>query len=170
MLFVRHTAGHRGPSWVRELVSDRALRAVIDRAPSRKGSALMRALLAEDRNSGFTRSEAERRLRGLLRTAQLPLPRVNAQLHGFLVDFLWPEAKLIVEVDGYEFHKARAAFERDRRRDQVLIAAGYRVVRVTWRQLRDEAMAVIARIAQALVAGVPRAPAMAPARDADASG
>jgi hypothetical protein len=51
-----------------------------------------------------------------------------------------------------------------------LIAAGYRVVRVTWRQLRDEPMAVIARIAQALVAGEPRAPAVAPARDAEASG
>jgi very-short-patch-repair endonuclease len=57
---------------------------------------------------------------------------------------------LIVEVDGYDFHKDRAAFERDRRRDQILTAAGYHVIRVTWRQLRDEPMVVIVRLAQAL--------------------
>jgi len=43
-------------------------------------------------------------------------------------------AKLIVEVDGHAFHGHRAAFEHDRRRDQVLAGAGYRVIRVTWRR------------------------------------
>jgi very-short-patch-repair endonuclease len=48
---------------------------------------------------------------------------------------------------------SRLAFERDRRRDQRFVAAGYRVVRVTWRQLQNEPFAVIARVAQALVQG-----------------
>jgi very-short-patch-repair endonuclease len=63
---------------------------------------------------------------------------------------MWPREKLIVEVDGYRFHRSRAKFESDRRRDLELTAAGYRVVRVTWRQMREEALFVVARIAQAL--------------------
>jgi very-short-patch-repair endonuclease len=56
----------------------------------------------------------------------------------------------VVEVDGYGTHGGRVAFERDRRRDQVLVAAGYRVIRITWRQLTQEPYGVIARLAQAL--------------------
>jgi very-short-patch-repair endonuclease len=53
----------------------------------------------------------------------------------------------VVEVDGYAYHGSRAAFERDRRRDADLTAAGYRVVRITWRQLTSEPHAVVARLA-----------------------
>jgi very-short-patch-repair endonuclease len=55
-----------------------------------------------------------------------------------------------VEVDGYAYHRHRKAFESDRRRDQELVAAGYRVIRVTWLQLRDQPISVITSIAQAL--------------------
>jgi very-short-patch-repair endonuclease len=66
------------------------------------------------------------------------------------VDFLWRDAQLVVEVDGYAFHRDRAAFERDRRRDAALMAAGLRVMRFTWRQIVEEPLPVIARIAQVL--------------------
>jgi very-short-patch-repair endonuclease len=75
---------------------------------------------------------------------------VNARVNHYEVDFLWREQRLIVEVDGYAYHGTRAAFERDRARDADLQARGYRVMRVTWRQLVDEPEALIARIAQAL--------------------
>jgi very-short-patch-repair endonuclease len=90
----------------------------------------------------------------LLAAAQLPVPEVNTHLHGFEVDFLWRAQRLVVEFDGRQFHGHEAAFERDRRRDQVLLAAGYRVLRVTWRQLLDEPLAVAVRIGQALAASV----------------
>ena len=77
-------------------------------------------------------------------------PSSNAPLCGFSVDFVWPASRLVVEVDGYGFHGDRAAFERDRRRDQVLVAAGYRVIRATWRQLEHEPLGVVARLAAAL--------------------
>ena len=67
------------------------------------------------------------------------------------VDFLWPEQRLIVEVDGFAFYSTRAAFERDRARDRALQAAGYVVLRITWRQLIDEPEAVVAELAGALV-------------------
>jgi len=59
--------------------------------------------------------------------------------------------KLVIEMDGWTFHGHRAAFERDRDRDQKLVAAGYQVIRVTWRQLEREPLMVVARIAQALL-------------------
>jgi very-short-patch-repair endonuclease len=86
-----------------------------------------------------------------VKRAGLEQPLSNHHLHGHLVDFVWLEQRLIVEVDGYDTHRDRAAFERDRRRDQILTAAGYRVIRITWRQLTQEPLAVIARIAQALI-------------------
>ncbi len=57
---------------------------------------------------------------------------------GYEVDMHWPQARLVVEMDGFAAHGTRAAFERDRRRDGELQAAGVRVVRVTWRQMTGE--------------------------------
>jgi very-short-patch-repair endonuclease len=89
-------------------------------------------------------------MRWLMKAAELPQPVVNTRLCGFTADFLWPEERLILEVDGHGTHGDRLAFERDRRRDQVHVAAGFTVIRVTWDQLRFEPFAVVARIAQAL--------------------
>jgi very-short-patch-repair endonuclease len=88
----------------------------------------------------------------LIRDARLPAPETNAYLHHLEVDFLWPQQRLVVEVDGFAYHSDRAAFERDRERDAALVAAGFRVIRVTWRQLVDQPLVVVARIASALVA------------------
>lgn len=130
------------------LVTERELHAAIERQATRKGTRKLRRLLADA--PGITRSEAERLLRTLLNQAQLPQPQTSVKLHGYTVDFLWPAERLIVEVDGFQFHGHRRAFEQDRKRDQVLTARGYRVIRVTWRQLKHEPMATLARIAQAL--------------------
>jgi very-short-patch-repair endonuclease len=98
----------------------------------------------------FTRSEAERRLLKLVRASRLPVPITNTMVAGWEVDALWPRHGLIVEVDGFAYHGNRAAFERDRRRDAALTAAGYRVVRITWRRLVHEPHAVVALLAQLL--------------------
>ena len=130
-------------------LTDPALHRALDRLPkNHPGAAVVRAMLSS--NDTYDRSKAERIMRTLCTQAQLPQPVVNQHLHGFLVDFLWPDAKLIVEVDGHGTHGTRWAFENDRRRDQVHAAAGYVVIRVTWEQLQNEPLAVIARIAQAL--------------------
>jgi very-short-patch-repair endonuclease len=65
-------------------------------------------------------------------------------VEGYEVDAYWPAARLIVELDSWEFHHDRSAFERDRERDAVLQAAGYRVIRITWRRLTEEPAAVAA--------------------------
>jgi very-short-patch-repair endonuclease len=98
----------------------------------------------------LTRSEAERRLQRLIKAARLPRPVTNTRVAGWEVDALWPAQRLVVEVDGYAYHGNRAAFERDRRKDAQLTAAGYTVIRITWRQLKDEPLAVVALLARLL--------------------
>src|SRR5437588_7868580 len=98
----------------------------------------------------YDRSKAERLMRELCKKAELPQPLTNVILNGHLVDFYWPEQWLIIEVDGYGTHGNRQAFENDRRRDQIHIAAGYVVIRITWHQLQHQQIALTARIAQAL--------------------
>ena len=143
-------------AYVQGLLSDRTLADAMERVPGRTGIARLRTTLNDESGRAPTRSQAERLLLRLIADAQLPLPAVNVLLEGHEVDFLWRVEQLVVEVDGHGFHGHRAAFERDRRRDQRLVAAGYRVIRVTWRQLVGEPLAVITRIAQALVVGTPR--------------
>ena len=65
-------------------------------------------------------------------------PIVNGAIEGFEVDFHWPDARLVVETDGHEHHGTPAAFERDRARDQALAAAGWTVLRFTYRQVLEE--------------------------------
>lgn len=135
---------------VARLVNDRDLARAIDRSPRRRGVATLRRLLELERGHARTRSEAERRFTALVHAARLPGPVANVRIGGYEVDFLWATARLVVEVDGYRYHGHRAAFERDRIRDQALATSGYRVLRVTWRQLVDEPLPLVARIAQAL--------------------
>jgi very-short-patch-repair endonuclease len=116
----------------------------------RRGAARLRRVLADLGTPSLTRSEAERRLLELIRSAQLPHPVANARVGRFEVDLLWPRERLVVEVDGFAFHSTRQAFERDRARDAALQLAGHRVIRITWRQLVRERFAVVATLSAAL--------------------
>jgi very-short-patch-repair endonuclease len=122
----------------------------VERNRGRPGTASLRSLIARNTRPALTRSRAERRLLALLRAQCLPNPDPNRRIGEFEVDLLWPEQRFVVEFDGFAFHADRAAFERDRRRDAELQARGYRVMRVTWRQLVDHPIAVVSRIRRAL--------------------
>jgi very-short-patch-repair endonuclease len=78
------------------------------------------------------------------------LPVTNVLIEGFEVDCVWLEARLIVELDSRTHHAVAHAFEADRARDRRLEAAGWRVVRVTWRQLHDTPGAVEADLRRLL--------------------
>lgn len=132
------------------LADSERMKALLARHPRRPGTRALRALLIRATGPAFTRSEAESRFLGLVRRARLPSPESNVRVKGWEVDFLWRRERLIVEIDGFAYHSSARAFERDRLRDGVLAAAGYRVVRCTWRQLTREPEALLVRIAQAL--------------------
>jgi very-short-patch-repair endonuclease len=117
----------------------------VDRA--REQAAVMGLVLdADERFPEFTRSEGERRLKALCRAAKLPPPQMNARVGGYEVDAYWPAHKLVVEIDGWRYHRTRKRFEDDRRKDAALTVAGNRVVRITGRRLRHEAYAVSAQL------------------------
>jgi hypothetical protein len=128
-----------------ETLDLRSLHDQLNRNPQRQGGKIIRAILAEHYvGQTPTWSQLEERFLSLVRAADIPDPEVNAWVNPgdgeppLRVDFLWRAQRLIVETDGHASHRTRQAFERDRRRDQRLIAAGYRVIRITWRQLVRE--------------------------------
>ena len=95
---------------------------------------------------GRTRSDAEAAFLLLVAQAGFPLPVVNHHLNGIETDFHWPHDRLVVEVDGFEFHKDRAQFEEDRRRGLVHNAAGYTVTRVSASQVMHQPELALAGI------------------------
>jgi very-short-patch-repair endonuclease len=119
--------------------------------PGRRGSGTLKELV-ERHHAGTTRtrSDLEERMLSLLHRFRLPTPEVNATIEGYTVDFAWREQRLIVETDGWAAHGTRSAFERDRRRDADLLAAGWRVLRISCERLEREPAWVAQRIAEAL--------------------
>jgi hypothetical protein len=117
----------------------------------RPGSAaLRRALSLHLPHLAETRSLLERRFLLLVERSGLPLPEVNAIVEGLMVDALWRDAGVVVELDGHRAHARAAASERDRGRELALRAAGFTVLRYTWQQVRHKRAAVIADLRAAL--------------------
>jgi very-short-patch-repair endonuclease len=137
-------------AYVQRLTTEKQLRTILARHPHRSGAATLRSELEREGGPAWTRSKAERLMKKLLRQARLPAALTNQMVAGHQADFAWLEQRLIVEVDGYRYHGNRAAFERDRKRDAAHTLAGYRVIRITWRQLTEEPIAVAVIIARAL--------------------
>lgn len=159
-------AGNTGPASLRRLVEQAAVLRLLDvRAVDRvlargrrRGAPNLRAILdlwrTDDERRPRLRSLLEARLLPALAAAGVPRPECNVTLRlageRIEVDLLWRPQRLAIETDGEETHGTRSAFQSDRRRDQILVAAGYRVARVTWLQLEDEADAVVTRIKRML--------------------
>lgn len=97
-----------------------------------------------------TRSELEERFLRLCDDHGIRRPEVNVRIEGLEVDFVWREARRIVEVDGYAFHRSPSAFEDDRERDVVLEMKGWKVTRFTY----DQVFHRPAWVAGAVTAGV----------------
>jgi very-short-patch-repair endonuclease len=135
---------------IRRLVTRRVLTELLDRSNGHAGTGALCAALALHHDPALTRSEAEARLLALIRAAGLPPPQANVRIRGHEVDLFWPDHGLVVEVDGYAYHSTRRAFERDRRRDAELQAAGLQVSRVTWHQIADTPEALVANLAATL--------------------
>lgn len=126
----------------------RDLEAVLDRYAGHPGAGRLRRALAIHRpDPAFIRSRLERRFLGLVRAAGLPSPSMNFHAAGFELDAYWEPERFAVELDVYETHGSRAAFERDRLRHEDLKLAGIEMIRVTGPRLDREPNEVAERVA-----------------------
>ncbi|MFN8218197.1 MAG: type IV toxin-antitoxin system AbiEi family antitoxin domain-containing protein [Solirubrobacterales bacterium] len=142
---------------VRQLWDPVGVGEMVGRHPGKRGVARLRRLMHSRGPSGRTRSELESRFLRLLDDHHLPRPRLNSHLHlrgrFFEIDALWPHQRLAVELDGAAVHRTHRAFQRDRERDRILVAEGYRTARVTWEQLHGEPGRIAADLRSTLAHG-----------------
>jgi very-short-patch-repair endonuclease len=129
-------------------VTDEQLDELAARAGRSKAARKLR-LLRKD-GVKLTRSEAERILRRLLKQAGLPIPQTNYAIGRYFADFAWPRHRLVVEFDGFATHGHKQAFGPDRKRGADITVKGWSVMQVTWDELIDEPLTVVAKIAGAL--------------------
>jgi very-short-patch-repair endonuclease len=128
-----------------------AVEAILDRAGGHRGRGrLRRALGLYQPDPAFTRSRFEKRFRRLVRAAGLPDPSMNFNVEGYELDAYWPELRFGVELDLFETHGGRAAFERDRLRQEELKLLGIEMIRITRPRLQREPEAVIRNLAALL--------------------
>jgi very-short-patch-repair endonuclease len=118
-----------------DLIDPERLRAALDGFAGQPGVGVLRETL-DRRTFTLTDSELERRFLPLARQAGLPRPLTQHLVNGHLVDFYWPELRLVVETDGLRYHRTPAQQARDRVRDQTHTAAGVTPLRFTRAQVR----------------------------------
>lgn len=135
------------------LVALEDLAAAAERHRGRLGAGRLRAVVQGGGGPSRTRSTAEERFLALVRKARVGRPKLNTAVAGHEVDFFWPQHRLVVEVDGRAYHTSPRAVDRDRRRDADLATAGYRVLRITWREIVHHPEALLVRLGRALAAG-----------------
>jgi very-short-patch-repair endonuclease len=139
---------------VLRLWDELSLDRLLHRYPRHRGNRAIRAALHQRRRgSTVTKSELEETFLRLIDAAGIPRPEINALVEDFEVDAVWRDARLVVELDGRDVHGTAAAFETDRERDRALQVAGWRPVRITYRQLRDTPREVVADLRRLWAAG-----------------
>ena len=123
----------------RGVLDARAVRRACGRSSGRHAATLGRAALAEAHpHQPMLRSELEREFLAFCREIGAPPPSMNVWVHGQEVDAAWLDSDVVVELDSYEYHGTRAAFERDRARSAELAVAEIQAIRVTpWRLAKD---------------------------------
>jgi very-short-patch-repair endonuclease len=127
-----------------------------------KGAAkLLRTMDDHAPGTTLTRSELEEAFLGLCRESNLPRPKVNHHIEGLEVDFVFLDHGLLVEADSWRWHRSRESFEKDRRRDAIHAAAGWRTLRFTHRQTEAEPRTVAAAVTAALYRGASAASSLA---------
>jgi very-short-patch-repair endonuclease len=128
-----------------------AIEAVIARNPGRHGISPLKDAIAQlTDDPPLIQSPLEQAFREIIRRHHLPQPQFNVYVEGELVDAVWPDHRLVVEVDGWRFHCDKRAFETDRRRDRKLVRAGWLVVRFTYADVTEDPAGVACELSELL--------------------
>jgi len=121
--------------------------------PRQRGNAKLRRILIGAVDPADVRSVLELRFLRMCAAYGIPRPEVNVRIGAWTPDFLWPDRNLVVETDGYEFHRTAAARRRDAVKDEFLRGAGLTVVRLTWADVTEGPAATAARVRDAASVG-----------------
>lgn len=138
-----------------DLVNPETLRAELAWLPPRPGMTALRGLLGD---GAFTDTGLERRFLSLARSAGLPRPETQAWVNGYRVDFYWPDLGLVVESDGWRYHRTAVAQTTDYRRDQAHTTSGLTTLRFSEEQVRhkpQEVKRTLVTVARRLARGGP---------------
>lgn len=134
-----------------DLLDVRALVALCDASSGKKGAGILRRFALEQRGAGHrSKSPPETTFLRLCLAHGLPEPLVNSMLHGYEVDFYWPQARLVVEIDTYTYHRSWAQRQRDLERDADLKVRGEEVLRFTCERIERAADVVVTQVAALL--------------------
>jgi very-short-patch-repair endonuclease len=117
------------------LVDPEVLRCTVAELGPRPGMARMRRLLGLD---ALTDTGLERKFLAIVRAAKLPRPETQTSVNGYRVDFYWPRLGLVVETDGWRYHRTSGEQATDRRRDQTHMTSGLISLRIAEDQIRYE--------------------------------
>ncbi len=127
-----------------------AIDAILERRRGAPGTVALRQALAIYRDPIFARSRPERLLLDLVKKANLPRPAINTYVEGHEIDAYWERERFAVEVDGWDTHRTRAAFENDPIRQEELKLAGIDSIRLTARRIEREPAVVAKRLGMLL--------------------
>ena len=125
-----------------EVIDADSLRRALEDHPGQPGIRLLRHVLDKD-TFRLSDDELERLFRPLAAAAGLPTPLTKFMVDEFEVDFFWPDLGLVVETDGWRYHRTPSAQTRDALRFQVHVAAGRTPLRFSHWQVKHEPRHVI---------------------------
>lgn len=138
------------------LLVDAELEDCVNRCRGRPGGAVYQRLVCERiPQVKMTKSQLEARFLDLCRAGGVVLPEVNSVVGGFEGDCHWPSQGLVVELDGFAFHRGREKFEQDAWRTNELRMEGWTVLRFTWRMVTRNPEQVLNQLRQELASGQP---------------
>jgi len=133
---------------VRFRVKPQQVEAVLKRRPNAKGAQILRRVINGDERALL--SVLERGFVAVVRKHDLPLPRTNIPEDGHWVDCRWPEYRLTVELDSYEFHSTRHAWQKDYQRERKARKRGDEYRRYIWEDVFEDSDPMIADLRQLL--------------------
>ena len=134
----------------RRVLNRRELERVLARHRGCRGAARLAAVVGDEDAMTLTRSKREKAFLKLIRQSGLPIPETNVKLGPWEPDFLWRRERLVVEIDGYNFHTGPAVFRRDREKDLAFREAGLGVLRFAGDHVLHQPSMVLVMVAQEL--------------------
>jgi Protein of unknown function (DUF559) len=120
-----------------DVIDADSLRRALDDHPGKPGIRLLREVL-DEHTFRLSDDELERLFRPIATAAGLPVPETKQMVNEFEVDFFWPSLGLVVETDGWRYHRTPSAQTRDALRFQTHIAAGLTPLRFSHHQVKYE--------------------------------